>query len=453
MTHDPTPPGTHPTDAMLLLLGDVRSDVDAAEFVAELRLDVASGTLTAEDPFAPASVVDSWSHLGACSQCSWRREALFAELAPSLTAAASEPPPGLASALDSRVGAAVAELEPTAAAVPVSLTRPVPPPRRWFSGRAGIGIGNASGHSGTVASPWIVAIAAAALLLAVGAAFALRPRTTEQSAVGTVPPSVDRAASSDTTSVDASVFAETEAAAAAETAASLAAGAVTDEPAANPPATTASPATTAKPSVDEVTPVPAAPEAATESATNPPVEPSPARASSKTTTESADAAMAEADPAPPQPARKKASAPATVASAAAAAGTPAGSGQLTAAADLGTFADAESALDRFAARAAISTDAAPTQLGQPAAASAANTASPAADPSSAAAAPTEPVLCPTVKGSPRLRARIGDRAVLVVRTAEATADAVLDAVSCTELARRSVLPTTAPLPTPPPVGG
>ena len=37
MTIDPTPPGIHPTDAMLLLLSDVRSDADAASLVAELR--------------------------------------------------------------------------------------------------------------------------------------------------------------------------------------------------------------------------------------------------------------------------------------------------------------------------------------------------------------------------------------------------------------------------------
>ena len=176
--------------------------------------------------------------------------------------------------------------------------------------------------------------------------------------------------------------------------------------------------------------------------------PSPTRASSNTAGRAADAFGAQAgNPVPPQPA-KKASTPVPAASAAAAPGPPAGSEPPTAGADLGTFVDTAGAFDRFAARAKTPTDAPATQLGpQPGAGSgnATNTASPAAAPPSAAAPPTEPVLCPTVKGSPRLPARIGDRAVLLVRTPDATADVVLDAVSCVELARRTNPPTSAPV--------
>ena len=461
MTLDPTPPGIHPTDAMLLLLGDVRSDADAAELmaelrldaelvaelrldaelVAELRLDAEPVALTADDPFTPAFVAEAWSHLGACEQCSSRRRALFGELAPAIESPASSASPDAATTLDSLVRAAVAELVPTIAAVPDSLARPAPLRRRWFARRGRAGIGETPGPGGAVARPWIVGIAAAALLLAVGGAFALRPRTTEQSAVGTVPPGVDRAGPGDTTSLETPVFSNT--VTAAETDATVAADVMADEQVASTPAIEgARPATAANPRVDRVAPTPVAPEATAERPPRLPVEPSPARAKSKTTAESAEAAT---DPVPPQPANKKASASSAAASSAsassaAASGLPAGSEPLTAPADLGTFADAASALDLFATRAAPPTDAAATQVGQPPVAgsgNATNTASPAAAP------PVEPVLCPTVKGSPRLPARIGDRAVLVVRTAAATVDVVLDAVSCTELARRSTPPTTA----------
>ena len=448
MTPDPTPPGIHPTDAMLLLLGDVGSDADAAALVAELRLDEASGSLTVDDPFAPLVVAESWRHLGSCDHCSLRRRALLGELTPAIWSAGSDPTSVAAFTLDGRVRAAVAELVPTPAAVPESLARPQPPRRRWFAGRGVVGSGAASGHGGALARPWIVGIAAAALLLAVGTAFVLRPRTTERSAVGTVPPRIERAAPSDTSEPNTSPSPQPESAVVG-TEASLAAGVMADEQATSVPATdgtaSSAPDTVAKAAVDRVAPNPAAPEAAAQRATSRPVQPSPAGASSKATTESAGTARTEAaNPVPPQPPKKKASAPAPVASAAAA--SPAGSEPPAAGADLGTFADAASALDRFAARAAASADAAAAQLGQQpglGSANASNTASPAAAPLSAAASPAEPVLCSTVKGSPRLSARIGDRAVIVVRTADATADVVVDAVSCVELARRSIHPTAS----------
>ncbi len=448
MTPDPTPPGIHPTDAMLLLLGDVGSDTDAAALVAELRLDEASGSLPADDPFAPVLVAESWRHLGSCDHCSSRRRALLGELTPAIWSAGSDPTSDAASTLDGRVGAAVAELVPTPAAVPEFLARPQPRRRRWFAGRGEVGSGATSGHGGALARPWIVGIAAAALLLAVGTAFVLRPRTTERSAVGTVPPRVERATASDTASRDTSPSPQPEAAAVG-TEAALAAGVMGDEPATSIPAINSgaarAPDTMANAAVDRVAPNPASPGAAAERPTSVPVQPSPARASSKATAESAGAAGAEAaNPVPPLPAKKKASASATVASAAAAA--PAGSETPAAGADLGTFADAASALDRFAARAAAPADSAAAQLGQQpgvGSASAPNTASPAAAPLSAATSPAEPVLCSTVKGSPRLPARIGDRAVLVVRNADATADVVVDAVSCVELARRSIQPTAS----------
>ena len=454
MTLDPTPPGIHPTDAMLLFLGDLKSDADAAQLEAELHLNAAPGALAADDPFTPALVRDAWSHLGACEQCTLRRRALFVELSPAMTSVASDTAADLTPTLDSWIRAAVTELVPTAAALPQSLVRPAPPRRRWFAGRSGAGIDTASGRGGAVARPWIIGFAAAGLLVAVGAAFALRPRPTEQSAVGTVPPRVGRAAPGDTTSLETSAITETEAAAetevAAQTEAALTAGAMADAPAASKSATGgAPPATTANPSVGQVAPIPAAREAATGRATRVPAEPSPPPASSKTTTASAEAVDAQAaNPVPPQAAKKRAPAPTTASSAASAAGPPAGSEPL-ATADLGTFADAASALDRFAARASAPTESASSQLGpQPSVGSrnALNTASPAtASPAAAVAPPAEQVLCPTVKGSPRLAARIGDRDVLVVRIADTTADVVLDAASCVELARRTNPPTSAPV--------
>lgn len=444
MTLDPTPPGIHPNDAMLLLLGDVTSDADAAELVAELRLDAEPGALTVDDPFTPDFVAEAWSHLGTCEQCSSRRRALFGELAPAIAFPTSNATFHLAATLDSRVRAAVAELVPAIAAAPETLGRPAPLRRRWFSGRGSAGIGGTPGPGGAVARPWTVGLAAAALLLAVGGAFALRSRTTEQSAVGTVPSRVDRAVPGDTTSLENPVFSSTEAA--AEIADDVATGAMGDEPAANTPAIgRALPATTANPRVDQVTPTPVTPEAAAGRETRPAGKPSPAGATTKTNAGSADAAAA---PVPPRPAKKTASAKAAsassaAASSAAAAGPPARSEPLTAAADLGTFADVASALDRFATRAAPPTDAAATQVGQPPGAGSGNAASPAAAPLSVATPPVEPAPCPTVGGSPRLPARIGDRAVLVIRTADATADVVLDAVTCTELARRSYPPTRA----------
>ncbi len=447
MTLDPTPPGIHPTDAMLLLLGDVRSDADAAEFVAELRHEAASGTVADDDPFAPALVADAWNHLGACDLCSSRRLALFVELAPAISSTTAAASSAATSALGHRVGAAIAELVPTAAAVPESLVRSVPPRRRWFAGRGeiGIGIGASSGRGGAVTHPWIVGVGVAALLLAVGAAFALRPRTTEQSAVGTVPPRVEQTSPSDTTGPETRVFAETEAAASPE--AVVATGEMANEPAAGAPSVETAPqATTPNPGIDPAAPVvaappPPAPEAATGRSASPPVAPSPARASAKTAADSADDAIAPANSVQPQPARKKASAPPTLASAAVAAAPPAGGFEQPAAADLGTFADAQSALDRFGVRATtvVPADGASTQLGQQP--QTANTASPAA----AAVAPsTEPVVCPTIKGSPRLAARIVDRPVLIVRMADATADVVLDAATCAEISRRPAPPTTAP---------
>ena len=446
MTPDPTPPGIHPTDAMLLLLGDVRSDADAAEFVVELRLEAASGTVADDDPFAPALVADAWKHLGACNLCSSRRVALFVELAPAISSTAADASFAATSALDHQVGAAVAELVPTARAVPESLVRSVPPRRRRFAGRGEIGIGAASGRGGAVTHPWIVGVGVAALLLAVGAAFALRPRTTEQSAVGTVPPRVEQASPIDTTGPETRVFAETEAA--ASPGAVVATGEMADETAASAPSIAAAPpASTPTPGVDPAAPVvaapsPPAPEAATGRSASPPAAPSPARASAKTAADSDDDVLAPAKSVQPQPAKKKASAPPTVASAAVAAAPPAGGfEQLTAAADLGTFADAQSALDRFGVRASpvVPADGASTQLGQQP--QTANSASPAA----AAVAPsTEPVVCPTVKGSPRLAARIVDRPVLIVRMADATADVVLDAATCAEISRRPAPPTTAP---------
>lgn len=443
MTPDPTPPGTHPTDAMLLFLGDVRSDADAAGLVAELGPDEAAGTFTDDDPFAPALVADAWSHLGACDHCSARRMALFVESAPAISSV------GLdayfaPSAVARRVGAAVAELVPAAAAVPESLVRSVPPRRRWFAGRGGAEIGAPSGRGGAVARPWIAGVAVTALLLAVGAAFALRPRTTEQSAVGTVPPRVETASPSDTNAPETRVSAETEASAGNE--AALTAGAMADEPAAIAPSIGGAPAATPNPSADpaaaaDAAPVSPAPEATPGRSASPPAAASPARASSKTASGSADAAIAEANPVQPQPAKKKAPAPPPVASAAVAAAPPAGGfEQPTAAADLGTFTDVQSALDRFGLRVTpvVPADGASTQLGQQP--QTANTANPAA----AVVPSTEPVVCPTVKGSPRLDAHIVDRPVLIVRIADATADVVLDATTCAEIARRPVSTTTVP---------
>ena len=461
MTPDPTPPGIHPTDAMLLLLGDVKSDTDATELMAELLLlgDVKSDTdatelmaalsleaaraPTADDPFTPALVADAWRHLGACDQCSSRRHALLIELAPAISAGTADAT--TTSTLDNWVRAAVAELVPTTAAVPDSLARPAPSRRRRLAGPGGFGFGTASGNGGAIARPWIVGIAGAALLVAVGAAFALRPRSTEQSAVGTVPPRVERAARSDTTSLKTSMVAETEAAAAND--AAMAASEVEDGPA---PSTSAiggaARAVSADPSFEELTPTPTA-EAATGRDASPAEESIPAGASSKTTAASAPAVPAQAaSSVPAQAARKKASLPAPAASAAVAAAPPAASEPQTATADLGTFADAASALDRFAARVATPTDVTAGQLeSQPASGSsnASNTASPAVAPLPAATPSAEPVRCPAITGSPRLSARIGDRVVLVVRTTTAdptvtTADVVLDAATCVELARRTI---------------
>ena len=437
--------------AELLLLGDVKSDTDATELMAELSLEAGAGAPTADDPFTPALVADAWRHLGACDQCSSRRRALLTELAPAISAGTADAT--TTSTLDARVRAAVAELVPNTAAVPESLARPAPSRRRRFAGPGGFGFGSASGSGGAIPRPWIVGIAGAALLVAVGAAFALRPRSTEQSAVGTVPPRVERAARSDTTSLTTSVVAETEAAAANDAAI---AGEVEDGPA---PSTAAiggaARAVSADPSFEELTPTPA-PEAATGRDASPAEESIPAGASSKTTAASAPAVPAQAATSvPAQAARKKASLPAPAASAAVAAAPTAASEPQTATADLGTFADAASALDRFAARVATPLDVTAGQLeSQPASgsANASNTASPAVAPLPAAAPSAEPLRCPAITGSPRLSARIGDRVVLVVRTATAdptaTADVVLDAATCVELARR-----TNPAATSAPVGG
>ena len=439
MTPDPTPPGIHPTDAMLLLLGDVKSDIDAAELMTELRFE-AAGAPAADDPFTPALVAAAWRHLGACDQCSSRRRTLLTELAPAISSGAAEAT--TTSTLDARVRAAVAELVPTTAAVPESLARPRPSRRRRFAGKGGFSFGTASGSGGAIARPWIVGIAGVALLLAVGAAFGLRPRSTEQSAVGTVPSRVERAARSDTTSLKTSVVAETEEAAAND--AAMAAGAAEDGAA---PSTSAIGgadwAGTADPSVEEFAPTPTA-EAATGREASPVEVSIPAGASSKTTAASAPAVPAQsATSLPARAARKKASGPAPAASAAAA--PPSGSEPLTATADLGTFADAASALDRFAVRAAAPLDVTASQLESQSASgspNASNTASPAVAPLPAAAPSAEQVRCPAITGSPRLSARIGDRVVLVVRTATAdpttaTADVVLDAATCIELTRRT----------------
>ncbi len=457
MTLDPTPPGIHPIDAMLLLLGDVRSDADASALVEELRLDQVAGSLSADDPFDPVLVANAWTHLGSCDRCLSRRRALLGEVAPAiasspLRSAGDTNPPG---SIDARVRAALGELVPSAAALPESLARPSRPRRRWLAPRGSAGIGTTSGHGGAIARPWVFGVAAAALLLAVGAAFLLRPRTTEQSAVGTVPPSVDRATPSDTTSGEKSLGTGTEAMA-AESEQGITAGAMADEPAASPPATeireAAAPLTNSNSGVDERAPSPAPPETAASRATDLPVQPSPARASSKATDGATGVASEEASPSPipPPPAKKKSASQATAGAAvpaASAAAVPAPpASEVLATAELGDFADAASALDRFGARATASTDAAAAQLGQPSAAAPANAAAPRTSPLSAPAPSPEPALCGSVTGTSRLRARIGDRDVVMVRTGDPSTptDVVLDASTCAELARRAIQASTAP---------
>ena len=476
MTINPTPSGTHPTDDLLLFLGDVTSDAEAAALVEELRLDDqamdsdanraaeeshmdgASASRIDDDPLAPSVVATSWAHVRSCETCLARRNVLVGGVVAALVALPfptdniAVTAPGTF-ALDRRIDAALNVFVPNAAATPESLVRATPPRRRRFLGRGSASLGGGSSSNAVLTRPWLVGIAAVAILASVGAAFVLRPRTTERSAVGTVAPtettpaSGGRAADSLVAPSEAAagevqgVAAETEAAAAERT---------------DQPASSAS-ESAGTPSADGVRSAVAEPEAAAPA-------PLPARTESVVPPPPITRARSSTEASPTTPrsgnddaiSKKRAVATvrpaATLPASATASAAAAGAAELgqTIVPDLGTFVDAQSALNRFAmqypvvsapatAPSAATGDPTTTMFAQPAVAVAAAPAT--------ATATGSP--CPLVPGDLRALARIGDRLVVLTRVAETAGpvDVVVDATTCTELARRAPLPaatTVAP---------
>lgn len=464
MNTTPTPTGTHPTITMLLLLGDVATDADAVELIESLQNDAASGTSGPDDSFSPATVRTAWTHVQSCSWCGTRRRALSEDVSTALRAT----PAGTAasrSLMDRQVRAAVAELVPNPGAQPPPLTR-ASRRRRWFGrGAVGGGIGRSS-SDGAVARPWAAGIALSALVLAVVGAIALRPRTAEQSAVGTVPAAVATANTAAT---------ETEAASAQQldqgSGSVLAAEAQPAPEQESGEAMVAVPAPPADPTpaVDSVEPAAPITTAASMGApgAQPPGAPV-AKAVPETATREGDGSppppnqartVPDASTPAPQPARKKSVNQPDPAGGVAASAASGGSRQ-DPPNDLGGFDTAEAALERFAERYPTVSGASAQQRVPPAPPIGPITTLFTGSPSGAAQVPLTAPLgaettpapglvddarCPGVLGSPRVAARVGQREILLIRLSPpAGIDIVVDAVTCMEIARRSAtMPSTA----------
>ncbi len=430
MLTDRVPPGNHPADDTLLLLGDVFDDAGAGALVDELRADPE----TTDDPlFGPVAAANAWSHLDSCQSCSTRRQTLMGHVVSALLA---DPTDGSRVDVDTPIARAVAALVPNPGAVPPTMTRRVAPGRRRLFGN-GAGAGASSGRGGVLIGRRPLVAAAAVAFTLIGVVVALQPGTSQKDAIAPATSQAKRAAeSADTIAAAAETIAAAETPNAAPTEVAVgnpAMEASAAETAAPPPAADAADATDALPSatVTVTTEVAAGPAgvaapapAPPQSAVSTPVAAPPPTTIASTFSRAKKAVVATAAPTAVSPS------PAPVA-ASVAASAAASAASIRPEADLGAFAFAVDALDRFAS---TYPSTGPTSSASPSAAA----------PTAIAVAEPTTMPCPQSPGTVRAMARIGELSVIIVRVTDATSsnDVVLDARTCVEIARR---------PSPPPL--
>lgn len=431
MLTDRVPPGNHPADDTLLLLGDVFDDAGAGALVDELRADPE----TTDDPlFGPVAAANAWSHLDSCQSCSTRRQTLMGHVVSALVA---DPTDGSRVDVDTPIARAVAALVPNPGAVPPTMTRRVAPGRRRLFGN-GAGAGASSGRGGVLIGRRPLVAAAAVAFTLIGVVVALQPGTSQKDAIAPATSQAKRAAeSADTIAAAAETIAAAETPNAAPTEVAVGNAAMeasAAETAAPPPAADAADATDANDALPSATvtvttevaagpagvaaPAPAPPQ----SAVSTPVAAPPPTTIASTFSRAKKAVVATAAPTAVSPSPS----PAPVAASAAASAA-----SIRPEADLGAFAFAVDALDRFAS---TYPSTGPTSSASPSAAA----------PTAIAVAEPTTMPCPQSPGTVRAMARIGELSVIIVRVTDATSsnDVVLDARTCVEIARR---------PSPPPL--
>ncbi len=383
MSTDFPPPGDHPTDVMLLLLGDMTDESMVRDLVADLEHD-----RRPDDKFSPSLVTNAWVHLQQCSVCNARRGTLMGRVSDALVSV-SAGDSWVASGLAGRVRHAAVALVASPGQEPVISTGVGSrSPERGRLLRSGASLGTAG--TGILARRWTLAAAVAALVIGGGLVVGFRPSATQKGAIRspitTTVASLNRSAANaaaesvpagETKSGTTSVFADN-----------------------------ALPATGVTGTAESKAAVGRAVAGTNDGA--------------KADEESAIVAGAHTVPAVVAPAVP----PSEV--------------------DLGAFLTANDALDRFATM--VVTPSAASAVGPATNVAGQGKSSPAtASPASAATSAGElgtANSCPAVVGDRRATATIAGRPVVIVRTAEATAaaagnDIVVDAITCAVIGQRS----------------
>ena len=179
MSTDLPPPGDHPTDVMLLFLGDITDGSMMRDLATDLDSDAGP-----DDEFSSALVTKAWTHLQQCPECGARRGELMGRVSEALVAV-STADSWVASGVDGRVRYAAAALVASSGQEP-SISAVVGP-RRAVRGRrfrSGVSL-DAGRATGVLARRWPLAAAAAAAVLVVGGGLVIgfRPGATQKGAI------------------------------------------------------------------------------------------------------------------------------------------------------------------------------------------------------------------------------------------------------------------------------
>ena len=212
MSADPSSFETHPSDALLILLGDVHGESMLLELVDELARETELGPVTSASG-APAGVKETWTHLQDCSTCTTRLDWLLG-LVPSALAVTPIDPQWTAALRDEHIRHSLDAFVPSPGYVDTAPTAAVVRSFRPFRRAGGRGSHSStrsarSDGAAILSRRWPIASASvgAAAVIVVGITVGFRPTTSQNDAARSRLATDTEGAASETSAASASASA------------------------------------------------------------------------------------------------------------------------------------------------------------------------------------------------------------------------------------------------------